>query len=56
MPNTLLFNPQMATERGKDYFSNNKFFKLYNSITNNSTMNFNGGVEFIWRKSNYHSR
>ena len=43
MPNTLLFNPQMATERGKDYFSNNKFFKLYNSITNNSTMNFNGG-------------
>ncbi len=42
MQNTLLFNPQMATLRGQDYFANNKFFKFYNKVTNNSKMNFNG--------------
>ena len=30
MQNTLLFNPQMATVRGQDYFHKNSFFKLYN--------------------------
>ena len=42
MQNTLLFNPQMATVRGQDYFHKNKFFKLYNRVTNNARMNFNG--------------
>ncbi len=42
LPNTLLFNPQMGTVRGNEYFSNNQFFKIYNNVTNNSRFNFNG--------------
>ena len=42
MQNTLLFNPQMATVRGQDYFHKNSFFKLYNRVTNNARMSFNG--------------
>lgn len=43
LPNTLLFNPQMGTVRGQNYFANNQFFKLYNKVSNNSAMSFNGG-------------
>ncbi|MDB0006879.1 TonB-dependent receptor [Flavobacteriales bacterium] len=43
LPNTLLFNPQMGTVRGQNYFANNQFFKLYNNVSNNSALSFNGG-------------
>ena len=41
MPKTLLFNSIMGTLRGEEYFSKNSFFKIYNTLTNGSPMNFN---------------